>query len=329
MEERLEDRMAVIAAHIAGEPLPCGGSFDQWLAHGDNRELYESVLQLQKGEVALLPDILIDVDGGWEAVSQRIEQNRQRRIKKIRLAIVALATSVAILLGVALLMPSSVTQSDAVMLTEERGGGEPVTVTLDDGSIVAVNRNSGLFYPEKFAGSTRSVKLSGEGFFDVAKDSLRPFVIDFDRFRVVVKGTSFNILQKDGRVELSVLSGSVELADTKGVIPKVVVNAGQSSVFDEATRSFVLRNFINPNALAWKTRRIVFNNTPFSDVCATLESVYGFDIEIDTTAGADDLTLTASFSHDDFEYVTKVISLTLDISFNRSDEGKYFVTLLK
>lgn len=70
--------------------------------------------------------------------------------------------------------------------------GKNYNITLSDGTRIWINALSELKFPAEF-GETRVVELTGEAFFDVAKDSLRPFIVKVKGYDVVVKGTSFNI----------------------------------------------------------------------------------------------------------------------------------------
>ncbi len=92
-------------------------------------------------------------------------------------------------------------------------GAEPVEVLLDDGSQVLLNRDSKLRFRKQFDGGERRVTLSGEAWFDVARDTARPFVIDAGAALVEVLGTSFNVnaYRENPTVEITVESGVVAL----------------------------------------------------------------------------------------------------------------------
>ena len=71
--------------------------------------------------------------------------------------------------------------------------GEVQTITLHDGSRIFLNAGSEQRVPDKFAETTRFVWLEGEGFFEVAKDSLHPFIVETEKTRTEVLGTKFNM----------------------------------------------------------------------------------------------------------------------------------------
>ena len=68
-----------------------------------------------------------------------------------------------------------------------------VTQKLVDGTVVAINENSTIAFPEEFKNKQRVVKLEGEAFFEVAHDSTQPFIVDAQRGYIEVLGTKFNV----------------------------------------------------------------------------------------------------------------------------------------
>jgi len=83
------------------------------------------------------------------------------------------------------------------------------TDTLPDGSVITLNKYSGISYPAGFKGSVRNVQLSGEAFFNVKHDQSKPFVIKVNDLLVTVLGTSFNIKNSGNKTEVIVESGVV------------------------------------------------------------------------------------------------------------------------
>ena len=92
-------------------------------------------------------------------------------------------------------------------------GGE-YTLTLEDGTRIWLNSETELKFPVRFVGKTREVKIVGEGYFEVAKDSLRPFVVRAGDVRTQVLGTSFNVkAYRDEKVRaVTLVSGKVSVS---------------------------------------------------------------------------------------------------------------------
>lgn len=96
--------------------------------------------------------------------------------------------------------------------------GKVSRVVLPDGSVVWLNADSHLGFPERFVGNTRNVSLSGEAYFDVKHDAHHPFVVTTENMVTTVHGTVFDVCAystKNARVTL--LEGSVAVKNTDGV----------------------------------------------------------------------------------------------------------------
>jgi ferric-dicitrate binding protein FerR (iron transport regulator) len=156
--------------------------------------------------------------------------------------------------------------------------------SLPDGSGIWLNRGSTLRYPAHFGQATREVWLEGEGFFEVAKDPHKPFLVHSGQTVTRVTGTSFNVRSYSGeeKVSVIVLSGQVVFApDTEGPTEKVYLNPGNEGIFDTATNTVQKNIHSDPNRVAWKTKRLVFIDQPLAEIIPVLESYSGASIGVD------------------------------------------------
>ncbi|WP_059025856.1 FecR family protein [Gabonibacter massiliensis] len=87
-------------------------------------------------------------------------------------------------------------------------------VTLSDGTNVWLNARSRLIYPVGFVGETRSVRLEGEGYFEVRRDEKHPFIAEINGMTIKVLGTSFNLksFPEEGRTTATLLNGKIEIS---------------------------------------------------------------------------------------------------------------------
>lgn len=139
-------------------------------------------------------------------------------------------------------------------------GGE-FQVTLSDGTKVWLNALSSLRYPEFFSDSVRKVELTGEGYFEVAKDALHPFIVSTGENEVRVLGTHFNVNaypDNKGTV-ITLAEGAVRLNQNKTLKP------GEEGVID-LTGKIKIETADLESALAWKDGQFIFKMTPLSDV---------------------------------------------------------------
>ncbi|MGN7809501.1 MULTISPECIES: FecR family protein [Flavobacterium] len=160
--------------------------------------------------------------------------------------------------------------------------GERAKVTLSDGTQIWLNAGSFLKYPKEFKGNTREVYLTGEAFFDVAKDKKHPFIIHTDKMDTKVLGTSFNVQAYPDQTtqEVSVLTGRVNVKSTV-TEENVYVTPGQKVVFKSKNNKLQAFKDIPVNTISlWRKNIMVFEETPLPEVIATINRNYNVAIEI-------------------------------------------------
>ena len=179
--------------------------------------------------------------------------------------------------------------------------GSKTHIQLPDGSTVWLNASSDLTYGENFGKELREVNLTGEAFFDVAKDPEHPFIIHTKVVDVKVLGTAFNVRSypNDANTETSVIRGSVEVTvknreNTKYylkpnekvivannvTIPEVPAAARQETkplvAIQSLTRYHVDSSIIETS---WVENKLIFQeNESFQDVALKMERWYGVHI---------------------------------------------------
>jgi ferric-dicitrate binding protein FerR (iron transport regulator) len=160
--------------------------------------------------------------------------------------------------------------------------GERAKVTLSDGTQIWLNAGSFLKYPKEFKGYTREVYLTGEAFFDVAKDKKHPFIIHTDKMDTKVLGTSFNVQAYPDQTtqEVSVLTGRVNVKSTV-TEENVYVTPGQKVVFKSKNNKLQAFKDIPVNTISlWRKNIMVFEETPLPEVIATINRNYNVAVEI-------------------------------------------------
>ena len=192
--------------------------------------------------------------------------------------------------------------------------GEKATIPLSDGTIVYLNADSKLTYPQYFSEKTRFLKLDGEGYFSVKPDSNRPFIVQTgDRF-TVVKGTEFNIKFRNNRLLVVVTKGKVVLFNQDSS-KFVDLEKGELSI---ATKD----GFTSPQKvdtklyIAWRENKLSFVQTPLSEILEELERFYNIDAFCKNKKILS-RTLTGYFDSNSLDEILKKLSLALDFKFQR------------
>lgn len=158
--------------------------------------------------------------------------------------------------------------------------GQVRTITLADGTKVTLNAGSRLAVASDFGGRSRKLFLQGEAFFDVAKDSLLPFIVQTDSSTTTVLGTQFNLsAYMDGATVLVLKEGKVAFSHEGCKV---------DSIFNVLPNQMVLlksgilqKEEVNTDiAKAWMDKKLVFQSQKFSTVIAEVERFYGVQINI-------------------------------------------------
>lgn len=198
-------------------------------------------------------------------------------------------------------------------------------VILPDGTIVTLNINSSLTYPEEFEAEQRLVSLTGEAFFEVEKNPEQPFIVNTGVVNVRVLGTKFNVSAFDttNEVEVNVIEGKVLLykEDNKGyVAEKVELTKGEKGVYSKAAGK-IEELTTDPDAIYWQSKTLIFERTELTQVFMVLNNL--FEIEITTeNSNINNCRLSATFQNESFENILQVIATTFGLSVQK--EGNTF-----
>lgn len=201
-----------------------------------------------------------------------------------------------------------------------------VTHRLPDGTKVCLHPNAELTYPKTFEGKTRQVTFIGEGFFDVAHDSLHPFLIQSDKMQIRVLGTKFNVkaLPKQAIFQVSVVSGSVavrSITEKGKTNPEtIILKPQQKALFEVATNHLTaLETVAETKKEIFEPISINFNDTPVRDVVNQLEKRFNIHIQLSDKALSKCL-LTADFNNQSLPLILEILCTSLDVTYTLSDD---------
>ena len=213
-------------------------------------------------------------------------------------------------------------------------------ITLPDGTKVWLNGGSKLFYNNNFKGATREVTLEGEAFFDVVKNTGKPFVVHANNINIKVLGTAFNVkaYTEDENVETTLYRGLVNITKSgdeafqpimlypnqKIIVPIVPyiteANAASQSIASHRTTKSIEIRQIDSTRLeplrvetAWIYNRLEFRGDDFVTLARKLERWYNIKIifQDDKVTG---LNFNGSFEKESIEQA--LLALTTANSFN-------------
>ena len=187
---------------------------------------------------------------------------------------------------------------------------------LPDSSSVWLSRGSSITYRAGFIkNGTRDVSLQGEGYFDVKKSSLNPFIVNIDNIDVKVTGTQFNCIKNEDDIEITLVEGSVNILNSAGKIIEKL-NPNQQFRFNTTTNATALIDNIDClQFTAWKDGELYFKNSNLKFVAERLIRLYDINIIIEDEILLDK-TITASFKNESIEDIIEIISIILNIEYD-------------
>jgi transmembrane sensor len=161
-------------------------------------------------------------------------------------------------------------------ITTPKGG--QYQIELPDGSQVWLNAASSLRFPTAFAGKERRVEISGEAYFEVAKNKNMPFVVSVNGAEVQVLGTHFNIMayKEEKAVKTTLLEGSVRFVSGNNTS---LLKPGQQSQLSKEGQVKVISSVDVDEVMAWKNGMFYFKNADIETVMRQLSRWYDVDIE--------------------------------------------------
>jgi transmembrane sensor len=208
--------------------------------------------------------------------------------------------------------PASVAQIVATSV------GQRDSVRLPDGTRVVLAPESQLTVMAGYGSNVREVELRGEAYFDVSHDEVRPFVVRAGPAAIRDLGTTFTVrTTNDQGVRVAVTSGLVSLAPSQAAGDSVVLHPGDAGTLARGGGAVVERGGAAETDTAWTSGRLVFRETPMSQVRAELRRWYGIDLRVDSNFATRHLSMV--FEDEPVERVLDVIALSLGGEVERQD----------
>lgn len=161
--------------------------------------------------------------------------------------------------------------------------GVMFSVTMADGTRAWLNTASSIRYPAAFTGTERRVTITGEVYFDVAKDAKRPFIVMADNSEIRVLGTQFNVnaYSNEASVRTTLVTGKVEVGMPL-IKDKTVLKPGQQARAQRGEAALALiKNADLEEVTGWRNDKFVFQGegATIQDIMKQLQRYYDIDVE--------------------------------------------------
>jgi len=198
--------------------------------------------------------------------------------------------------------------------------GKRFQLSLSDGTHVHLNSGSSLRYPVRFLkGKSREVELTGEGYFDVAKDATRPFIVNANEINIRVLGTQFNVSSYANEQEINtvLVEGSVGLyRKNEQYLEEQAsfLEPGQIGTLNKVAGALDINTVDTSIHTSWIEGKLVFRNTPFEIIRKRLERHYNVII-INNNKDLDKNTYKAIFDIESIEQVLETLNRNYAIEY--------------
>ena len=269
-----------------------------------------------------------DIDAAWSRFQTKMEAKPSEAIvKPLFPNLLRIAAAVAVLI-VAYIFIQPFGESETVAwMNIQTLDNEQRTVHLEDGTTVVLNENSSFQYLASFSDQDeRKVFLSGEAYFEVAKDKEHPFIIESDFTKVVVLGTAFNVraYPQEDFTEVEVVEGKVKFEAKDGSMVEVLTQQQRATLYTKTGE--VNRKDKTSNAQAWHSNKLIFIDQSFRSILQDLERSYDVQIDASQLNILDcKFSLNIDIKEKQLEAILDDWTMTNAIQFKKNNAGKYIV----
>jgi len=324
-----EHYILILQKRLSGEITPEEEKqLSDWLSQSpDNQRIADSVESIWQTSESFSNEIKLDMDADFSSIEKKLGIGEKkeavvrtlpsrRRWLRIAAAILLLAAAPFVIKN--FLQPAVKYQ---VVYTEDKPLKE--AVELPDGSKVYLNAHSELSHFTTSISGERRVKLTGEAFFDVARDTERPFIVETQAGEVTVLGTSFSVKNEKGEADLTVhvATGKVQMQPSGSEKKLILVNE-ESGYYKAADRTLQKVKNKSMNELSWHTKKITFEGSPLSEVLTSIGQSFDTQIEL-IESSISDCPVHATINLKSVESAAQTLATLLGAEIVKVEEKKY------
>ncbi len=223
-------------------------------------------------------------------------------------------------------LPASQKETGQRILSTPRGG--QFAVVLADGTKVWLNAESSITFPTQFDKDTRSVEITGEAYFEVAKKQGQPFIVRTRQQTIRVLGTHFNVnaYSDQNIVKTSLLEGRVAVSAGG---QEVELRPGQMCLWNEKHGGLGIDNIPDLGSLlAWKEGMFSFDNSNIREIMQTLSRWYDIEVAFEKGDYSDCVFGGMVPKKENIDQVLRILSASQQLTFDIK-ERRVLVSRLK
>ena len=285
---------------------------EKWMEEHPNNQKYFDELKFY-WECKSSTEIEFDTKKGYSEFLQK--KNTQKRFKIRRYMQYAAAITILIVSGITSYF---FIDSDSDQIVEINNIAKEKLLNLPDGSTILLARGSSIMHSKHFSENVRKVELSGEAYFNIAKDTNRPFIINTSQTQTQVLGTSFRIKEANGNTSIEVESGIVEFSGLGEPTNKVRLVKGDKAKF-VGKQHAILKEKPEANISEIRIQYLAYQNESLTSICNDLNELFNANIRLEGER-IPQLTLTAIFEDQTLDNILETISFSLDLDIEKKNK---------
>jgi ferric-dicitrate binding protein FerR (iron transport regulator) len=296
-------------------PLKDESTLFKFISNDVNREKY----MLWEKEWRKSHDENPEMNQKWEQLRTRIRVRENISGKTVFKPAVPLWRKLSAAAAIALLLVTTAIgvrewtlRNNRDIFVVETPKGEKSKLHLPDGSIVWLNAGSQIQYTGQFNVHDRTVALTGEAYFEVEKQTGKPFVVKLRDYDIEVKGTKFNVssYENEKQVATTLIEGAILLRYNA---EEYFLNPGETMLFDVGEKTLNRHLSNTAQYCSWTEGRIEYDKITLEELFNRLARQY--NVHIQTNPNVDTgKTLSVSFNNNEtigeiFYGISKVASI--------------------
>lgn len=321
----MENRINHIIARVLSGESSSDDTLSEWLNENEkNRDEFRQLKNYWDADVAFKHSVApaFSADKLQQKINVQRRQTARRQLWRSAIPLIAAACLLFIFSTAFFHYNTNDRTSEYYTLLT---GEHTSDFTMEDGTVIILNKNSRLSYSDKYGKDSRNVKLEGEAYFEVAKDPDKPFQVEMDGASITVLGTHFNVKAEaeSDDITATLVEGSIRF---EGAKQNIVMTPNQQLTFSRSTNKVDLKETDTDTFTAWKDGLLKYKSIPFIQLVENLKNIYQVEISIDDDRLADpSVTVSGTFaSEQSLEQILKVISNSLPVRWTNHD-GIYHI----
>lgn len=213
--------------------------------------------------------------------------------------------------------PASTANGSTVYNTMQTPHGCMYQLTLPDGSHVWLNAASSIRYPTTFPANSRQVAVTGEAYFDIAKDEHKPFTVTANGIQIQVLGTAFNVMAypDENTLQTTLIQGAININTSK---TRQLLQPGEQASIGHTTGQLSITRPNLDEVLSWKNGEFYFRDTNIKTIMRQVARWY--NVEVQYEGDMTGLSLSGIISRNgDIQQLLKALELTKIVRFRVKD----------